>query len=114
MRCVRIWTIRVLTLMLLWTLVPGLVEATEDALHLVLTGQVLAVDFHAGESSEPDAEHGCTGALHLCTCHVSPTGLNGGRARIPAVGEDVGCLRILGEDSTCLGHSVSLDRPPQS
>ena len=36
------------------------------------------------------------------------------RARIPGVAETFGCLRILAEDSTHLGHVVSLDRPPQS
>jgi len=99
--------------MLLWTLVPGLVEATEDAVHLAVTGQVLSIDVHAGEAGDSDAEHGCTGALHLCTCHVSPTGLCALRARIPTVVEDVDGLRILAEGSPHLGHTVSLDRPPQ-
>lgn len=60
-----------LVFLLVWTLVPGMGEAIESAVHLVVEGHT-AHSIPAGDSHAPSGpEHGCTGAVHLCSCHVS-------------------------------------------
>ncbi len=57
--------------LLLWALVPGVGEAVENTVHLVLEGHTA----HAapdGDSHTPSGpEHGCTGVMHSCSCCVS-------------------------------------------
>lgn len=62
-----------LSVILLWTLAPGIGELVENGVHLV-TQHHLAHDAPEGDEHEtPDREHGCTGTVHLCSCHVSQT-----------------------------------------
>lgn len=56
---------------LVWGLVPGMSEATENLWHLVRTGHS-AHDLSAGQGHAPHGkEHGCNGTFHLCSCHHS-------------------------------------------
>jgi hypothetical protein len=62
-----------LLLLMLWALVPGVGEAVENGLHLVLEGH-MAHAAPEGDSHTPwEDEHGCTGAMHFCSCCVSQT-----------------------------------------
>jgi len=58
---------------MLLALVPGVGELLENTMHLVLEGHMA----HAapdGDSHTPwGDEHGCTGAMHFCSCCVSQT-----------------------------------------
>lgn len=70
---VRILIARLLVLALVWALVPGLAEATENLWHLAAAGHV-AHAAAAGEDHAPRGdEHGCSGSFHLCGCHHSTT-----------------------------------------
>lgn len=59
------------SLVLLWTLAPGMGELVENGAHF-LAEQHLAHDAADGDEHAPlDPEHGCTDTAHLCSCHVS-------------------------------------------
>lgn len=72
---------RVLALILAFTVFPGVAEAADDLAHYVVEGHTLheaavveaAHDGHEGhEKDHGDDEHGCSVLFHLCGCH-SPT-----------------------------------------
>ncbi|MFQ5670001.1 MAG: hypothetical protein ACE5HD_05720 [Acidobacteriota bacterium] len=70
MKC---WASICLSVVLLWTFVPGMGELVENSVHLI-TAHHLAHDAPQGDEHAPlDREHGCTGTTHLCSCHVSQT-----------------------------------------
>jgi hypothetical protein len=55
-------------LLLVWTLVPGSGEATEQVLHLLQNGH-LAHSIPDDPDEEPlGTEHGCQGTMHICRC----------------------------------------------
>lgn len=63
---------RLLVLVLVLSLTPGLVELVENAWHLMEVGHVAhAVDQGADHQPEGD-EHGCSGNFHVCSCHHTP------------------------------------------
>lgn len=63
--------IRLLVMVLVWTLTPGLAEVAENVWHLATTGHA-AHAVEQGADHEPVGdEHGCTGPFHLCSCHHS-------------------------------------------
>lgn len=73
-------TVLAATLVVLIT--PGLIEATENAWHLITTGHT-AHSPEAGPDHQPsDAEHGCTGSFHLCSCHRTPPSQTEGENRL--------------------------------
>jgi hypothetical protein len=60
---------RLLALLVLLAVLPT-AELAEQAIHLVehaLEGE--APDHSAHHDGAPGDEHGCTGLVHLCTCH---------------------------------------------
>ena len=62
-----------LLLLVLWALVPGVGEAIENAVHIVLVGHK-AHAARNGDSHTPSGpEHGCTAVMHSCSCCVSQT-----------------------------------------
>lgn len=63
--------IRLLVLVLVWTLTPGLTEAAENAWHLVAEGHVAHAPDAGPEHAPSGDEHGCSGTFHLCSCHPS-------------------------------------------
>ena len=61
---------RVVAVLLVWQLMPGIAEIVENAVHLAREGHLA----HAPEDAEhrsSDAEHDCSGPYHFCVCHVS-------------------------------------------
>lgn len=73
---------------LFWTLMPGTWEVLENVSHLAVKGHLAHADIAEHEHSEPGDEHGCSGTLHLCPCHVSPMGLLFlGKPRLPVLSE---------------------------
>jgi len=61
---------RLLVVLLVLGLTPGLVEVTENAWDLVAAGH-LAHTADQAPSDAPGDEHGCSGPFHLCSCHHS-------------------------------------------
>lgn len=56
---------------LAWQMVPGGGEIVENAAHLVFAGHTAHGPSDADHQGE-EPEHGCSGAFHMCPCHVSP------------------------------------------
>lgn len=61
-----------IAILLLGTLVPGVGEIVENALHLAREGHLAHGAPEGDDHDAPLPEHGCTGTLHLCSCCVSP------------------------------------------
>jgi len=98
---------------MLWVVFPGAVEATEDFAHLALNGHLAHAVESADSHSVPDPEHGCSGVLHLCSCHLSVAGL----MAVPAptsVAPDQRPLYRGTAESSATGHQHSLERPPRA
>ena len=102
-----------LALILLWTLVPGVGEFTENVVHLVAQGHTA----HAapdGDTHAPDGrEHGCSGTLHLCSCCVSLSCLPGQLAT-QAPDQPHHRLARQHQISLLLGAPDGIDRPPRA
>lgn len=60
-----------LLLLLLWALAPGVGEAVENAVHLVLEGHTAHAEPDGDRHTPSGPEHGCTGVMHSCSCCVS-------------------------------------------
>jgi hypothetical protein len=105
---------RLLVVVLILGLTPGLLEAAENVWHLVATGHSAhAPDQGADHSPEGD-EHGCSGAFHLCSCHHSlasdlvpaPGGLRPGEPR---------CEVLPAGAEACPEPTLpGLERPPRA
>jgi hypothetical protein len=106
------WTSRIVALALLWIVVPGAIEATENLAHLLDSGHLA----HAAESgdshSEPGPEHGCNATFHLCSCHAAPSGLPADAA-VAAASEPAAPLVARLAERTCAGHRHNIEHPPQ-
>jgi hypothetical protein len=102
-----------LALILLWTLVPGVGEFTENFVHLVVQGHTAHAE-PDGDTHAPDGrEHGCTGSLHLCSCCVSLSCLPGQRV---AQAPDQPLHRLAAQHQLRLlsGDPEGVDRPPRA
>ncbi len=64
---------RLLTFVLVASLLPGWGELVENALHLYNEGHLAHVEEHDDVDyiENDDAEHGCTPVAHICGCHSS-------------------------------------------
>jgi len=102
-----------LTLIVLWTLVPGVGEFTENLAHLVARGHTA----HAvpdGDTHAPDGpEHGCSGTLHLCSCCLSLSFLPG---QIATQAPNQPYLRLARHHQLRLPLAASngIDHPPRA
>ncbi len=110
---VRHWAIRFVALALLWLVLPGTAEATENIAHILRSGHLA----HAAESgdshSEPGPEHGCNTTFHLCSCHLSLTGLLTAAAEASRAPDERGSFRD-GAVGAPLGHRHNIEHPPRS
>jgi hypothetical protein len=61
-------TVRLLALLLLALLFPGLDEVVENALHFVEQGHLAHARPAGDDHGSTNPEHDCTGAMHLCSC----------------------------------------------
>ena len=100
--------------LLLWTLLPGTWELAENVSHLIRDGHLAHTETAGHPHSEPGAEHGCSGTLHFCSCHVSPHGLIAFRPGLSPV-----LPRAFGEPPVPVteilpGYVQPPDRPPSA
>ena len=113
MHDVRHWAIRFVALALLWLVLPGTAEATENIAHLLRSGHLA----HAAESgdshSEPGPEHGCNTTFHLCSCHLSLTGLMTAAVKVSAAADERAPFRDRALTAP-LGHLHNIEHPPRS
>lgn len=55
---------------LIYTIMPGAGELTENVVHLVISGHA-AHALNDGDHQPRSSEHGCSGTFHVCSCcHV--------------------------------------------
>ena len=110
---VKRWTAHLVALGLLWMIFPGALEATENLAHALRSGHLA----HAAESgdshSDPGPEHGCNGTFHLCSCHLTASGLLAAAGPTLAVAEE-GLLFVDPPGGGASGHLYSVRRPPRS
>ena len=102
-----------LTLILLWTLVPGVGEFTENFVHLVVQGHTAHAE-PDGDTHVPDGpEHGCSGTLHLCSCCLSLSCLPG---QLETQAPDQPCLRLARHHELRLPLAAGngIDHPPRA
>ncbi len=109
---VKRWGSRTVALALLWILFPGAMEATENLAHLLNSGHLAHAAERGDSHSEPGPEHGCNATLHLCSCHVAPSGLLARAAPAPAVEHVDPVLMRLAERASS-GHLHNIEHPPQ-
>lgn len=123
---------RVFALVMAFVMCPGGLELLRDVAHLAVAGHVAhetmtagvlddvaaaaAPDPHEhGDDSHKDDEHRCSGAFHVCGCHVSPTFV---AARAPGdiarAGVSSGARGAIDASSqgARTGVSSSMFRPP--
>ena len=58
----------VIAALLVWALVPGSAEMSEQLVHLLRNGHLAHSIPGDPDEVPPGAEHGCQGAMHLCRC----------------------------------------------
>ncbi len=101
-----------IALVLVYLLVPGTFEATENLVYLVAHGDLA----HSAEHSahhEPGTEHDCSGLFHTCLCHSSVLVTVSVAGSTLAVGPPrVGGHLIQDLDRTTSGYPDRLYRPP--
>lgn len=107
------WLPRLLALFLALTMVPGVSEVVESAVHLVTEGH-LAHTAPDGDHHEPTGpEHGCTPIFHFCGCHANLAFVGPGippRTVLHASRYDVP-LKLPAEPS---GFWPAVERPPRA
>lgn len=105
---------RILVLSLLWTLAPGLTEATENVWHLLYAGHTAHAADQGPDHEPAGDEHGCSSTFHLCSCHPTPVSTAALR------GGDDTALCTQGSRANGIGgwlpagFPAGLDHPPQS
>ncbi len=105
---------RLVALLIAFVLMPGAAEVVENAAHIVSDGHTAhAVD--DADHAPRGEEHGCSGTLHVCSCHASPSFILGN------VAFALGPPRVLSsalateaEGHPSAGHSLGVDRPPSA
>ncbi|MGE0549315.1 MAG: hypothetical protein AB7O24_19045 [Kofleriaceae bacterium] len=103
---------RLLALLLLLAVLPSLelAEQLEHAVTHALQGE--APDHSAHHDGQPGDEHGCTGLIHLCSCHqtlVTASAL----ARVAMTGDSiVSSVAIRTRDLADLTSLEPPHRPP--
>jgi hypothetical protein len=104
--------VRLVAIALVWVIFPGALQATENIAHLAQNGHLP----HAAESgdshSDPGPEHGCNGAFHICSCHLSAAGLLSASAPSLVAPDGVSQYRD-GQASLGAGHQHNIEHPPR-
>lgn len=68
---------RLLALVLVLALTPGLVEAVENVWHLAQNGHSAHATGESSDHQPTDEEHGCSGTFHMCSCHHASSTMPG-------------------------------------
>ena len=92
--------------------VPGIVEAAENAYHLVLHGD-LAHSSLPGHSPFNQQEHGCGAGCHLCSCCHSPLFEYSAVGVLAAPLTDAGVPPAVGPTSIDSGFLTAPEDPPR-
>jgi hypothetical protein len=101
-----------IALALVYLLIPGTFEATENLVHLVAHGDMAHSADHSAHH-EPDAEHDCSGLFHSCLCHSSvlvTIAMSGSTLAVPPPRAGSHLIRNL--DRSTSGYPDRLYRPP--
>lgn len=104
----------IIAVLLAYAMMPGALEMTENALHLLEHGDTAHADADHVEDGEAD-EHGCSGTYHACTCHSSPHFVDSSVA--PSVTASIPSSRSAALVTSALldsGIVFGIDRPPQA
>lgn len=113
MSTMRRWPIRIVVLVLLWVVLPGAMEASEDVAYFLSNGHRAHAAEREGSPSDPGPEHGCSAMYHLCSCHLTPpVSLAATSVASYATGADWLFVDRTVHGST--GHSHNIDHPPRS
>jgi hypothetical protein len=97
-----------------YVMTPGTFELTEHAVHLVIHGDSGHADRDHAQDSSHD-EHGCSGTYHACTCHGSPTFMDGAAApRVPIASLHSDLLLAGADTALDSGFALGVDRPPRA
>lgn len=97
-----------------YVMTPGTIELTEHAVHLVIHGDSGHADRDHAQDSSHD-EHGCSGSYHACSCHGSPTFMDGAASpRVPTVSPRGQALSAAPESALDSGFALGIDRPPRA
>lgn len=110
----RVGATRLLVLIIIWMMTPGLTEAAESLWHVIEAGHTAHAP-GAGPDHAPEGdEHGCSGAFHLCSCHHTPPSAFalaiGDHEVDPATGGPGPLIRCHGQNPDLPGPY----RPPQA
>ena len=103
---------KVLALLLIFGLMPGGAEIIENVVHLATDGHTAhAVDDAA--HAPQGVEHGCSGSMHLCECHSSPSFLVAkvGISLLPPTVDELPQFRA-DEGYIASGYVAGVYRPP--
>ena len=97
-------------LTLIYVMLPGTSELTENLFHLVANGHLAHAIDDADHEPKGD-EHGCSGPFHVCQCHSSTGFVLADASLVLDVPET--SQTFWGElSSTADGHLSNLFRPP--
>ena len=113
MPAVKRWATRLIALSLLWLIFPCSLEATENLAHILASGHLAHAEETEDTHSEPGPEHGCNGAFHLCSCHLTPPGRLADSPRTSALVDET-ALFVDWFASRTSGHEHDIEHPPRS
>lgn len=104
---------RLLVLALAWVLTPGLAEVTENVWHLAVAGHTAHAAGEGADHVPEDAEHGCNGTFHVCSCHHTPASdlVPAPALRLADPGRELALFRSVDAPEPPLPR---LDRPPRA
>ncbi|HFE45894.1 MAG TPA: hypothetical protein ENJ18_10465 [Nannocystis exedens] len=103
---------KLLALLLVFALTPGGAEIVENAVHLATDGHTAHSVDDAAHAPKGD-EHGCSGAMHVCTCHSSASFLVAEvGVSIPPPSIDELSLVRADEGRAMPGYVTGVYRPP--
>lgn len=106
---------RIVVVVVALAMIPGLGEVAEAAVHLVETGHVTHVSHAHPDGELPrDAEHGCSGTFHLCTCCARPAFQMTARLAVPPCSDPGQTSPIYESRPVTEPHVRGLLRPPRS
>lgn len=100
--------------LLVYAMMPGALEITENAVHLLRHGDTAHADEQHAQDG-PSDEHGCSGTYHACTCHSSAQFVSGPAAPMLPPAAHVAQAIVVGPaDAPTDGFSREIYRPPRA